>query len=279
MWTLPRRGAIDLSTARRDEKDCDMTTRVRQYLCLKDNYGVLVHDPETGATAAIDAPDAEATIAAAVAQGWELTDVLLTHWHFDHVQGVPGLRARFPKLRVAGPAKEAQRIGSLDIRLSEGDDARVGSLAARVLETPGHTAGHIVYWFEGEEIVFTGDTLFSLGCGRVFETPYPVMWDSLVKLAALPGETEVYCGHEYTEANARFALTIEPDNAVLRARAAAAAALSARGEATLPTTIAAELAANPFLRAEQRNVQAAVGLAGADPAAVFAELRARKDRF
>jgi hydroxyacylglutathione hydrolase len=257
----------------------DMTTHIHQFLCLKDNYGVLVHDSSSGATASIDAPDADAVIAAAAARGWELTDLLVTHHHFDHVQGIPGLRARFPKLRVAGPAKEAARIATLDTLLGEGDYARVGSLAAKVLETPGHTAGHIVYWFEDDEIAFTGDTLFSLGCGRVFEAPYSVMWDSLVKLASLPGETEVYCGHEYTEANARFALTIEPDNAVLKSRATEVAALRAAGKPTVPTTVAAELAANPFLRAELPEVQAALGLAGADPAAVFAEIRARKDRF
>lgn len=256
-----------------------MTTHIHQFICLKDNYGVLIHDSGSGATAAIDAPDADTIIAAAASQGWELTDLLITHHHADHIQGIPGLRARFPKLRVAGPAKEAARIGALDAELSEGDYVHVGPLAAKVLETPGHTAGHIVYWFEEDEIVFTGDTLFSLGCGRVFETPYPVMWDSLVKLAGLPGETEVYCGHEYTESNGRFALTIEPDNAVLKDRVAEVTALRAAGKPTLPTTIAAELAANPFLRAEWPSVQAAVGLAGGDASAVFSEIRARKDRF
>jgi len=256
-----------------------MTTHVHQFLCLKDNYGVLVHDSQTGATAAIDAPDADAVLAAAASQGWALTDLLITHHHADHTQGIPGLRASLPKLRVAGPAKEASRIGGLDVLLGEGEYARFGSLAAKVLETPGHTAGHITYWLEEDEIAFAGDTLFSLGCGRVFETPYSVMWDSLGKIAALPGETIVYCGHEYTESNARFALSIEPDNAVLKVRAEQVAALRAAGQPTVPTTIAAELAANPFLRAEWPSVQAAVGMPGGDEAAVFAELRARKDRF
>ena len=193
-----------------------MTTHVRQFLCLKDNYGVLVHDSDTGATASIDAPDGEAIIAAAEAQGWRLTDALITHHHADHVQGLPALRARYPKLSVSAPAKEAARIGGVDRPLAEGDYARVGRLAAKVVETPGHTAGHIVYWFEEEEIAFVGDTLFALGCGRVFEAPPAVMWESLLKLASLPGSTQIYCGHEYTEANARFALTIEPDNAVLQ---------------------------------------------------------------
>jgi hydroxyacylglutathione hydrolase len=256
-----------------------MTTHVHQFLCLKDNFGALIHDSETGATAAIDAPDADAVIAAAMSQGWELTDLLITHHHADHVQGLPGLKARFPKIRVAGPAKEASRIGAIDIPLAEGDFAHVGDIAAKVIETPGHTAGHIVYWFEEDEIAFCGDTLFALGCGRVFETPLAVMWNSLVKLANLPGETEVYCGHEYTEANARFAVTIEPDNAALKDRIEVIAKLRAAGRATLPTTIAAELASNPFLRAEEPEVQSRLGMSGADPAAVFAEIRSRKDRF
>jgi hydroxyacylglutathione hydrolase len=256
-----------------------MTTHVHQFLCLKDNYGVLVHDSDSGATASIDAPDGAAVIAAAEAQGWTLSDVLVTHHHADHTQGLPALRARYPKLNVVGPAKEAARIAGLDRRVVEDDYVRVGKLIAKVIETPGHTAGHIAYLFEEDEIVFVGDTLFSLGCGRVFETPLSVMWDSLLKLAALPGETQVYCGHEYTEANARFALTIEPDNAVLKSRAAEVAELRAAGKPTVPTTISAELAANPFLRAEEPQVQAAIGMDDADPAVAFAELRARKDRF
>ena len=256
-----------------------MTTSVHQFLCLTDNYGALVHDSATGATASIDAPESAPIIAALTERGWSLTDVLITHHHADHIQAVPELKSRFPRLKVHGPAKEAARIPFLDILLGEGDHARVGSLEAKVLETPGHTLGHIVYYFENEEIAYCGDTLFSLGCGRVFETPYAVLWNSLVKLAALPGETQIYCGHEYTEANGRFAVTIEPDNPALRARIEDVARLRADRRPTLPTTISAELAANPFLRAEVPAVQAAVGLAGADPAAVFAEIRARKDRF
>ncbi|HLW93173.1 MAG TPA: hydroxyacylglutathione hydrolase [Roseiarcus sp.] len=256
-----------------------MTTHVHQFMCLKDNFGALIHDSTTGATASIDAPDADAVIAAAASKGWQITDLLITHHHADHVQGVPGLKARFPNLRIAGPAKEAARIGGIDTVLAEGDLAEVGDIAARVIETPGHTAGHIIYWFEEDEIAFCGDTLFALGCGRVLETPMAVMWSSLLKVANLPGETEVYCGHEYTENNARFALTIEPDNVALKARVDEIAKRRAKGEATLPTTIAAELAANPFLRAEEPKVQARLKMSGADPAAVFAEIRARKDRF
>ena len=257
-----------------------MTTHVHQFLCLKDNFGVLIHDSASGATAAIDAPDAEAVIAAATEKGWDLTDLLITHHHADHIQGIPGLKARFPKLRIAGPAAEASRIGALDVLLKEDDYVHFGELAAQVLETPGHTAGHICYWFEQDEIAFCGDTLFALGCGRVLETPLPVMWDLPAKLAdRLPAETAIYCGHEYTQANARFAATIEPNNVVLKDRIAEIGRRRAAGEATLPTTMSLELVTNPFLRAEEPEVQAALGMTGADPAAVFAELRGRKDRF
>jgi hydroxyacylglutathione hydrolase len=256
-----------------------VATSVQQFLCLTDNYGVLLHDSSTGSTASIDAPEAGPIFAALDEKGWRLTHLLVTHHHFDHVQATPELKARFPSLKIIGPAKDAARIGFLDSLVGEGDVVRVGSLAARVIETPGHTIGHIAYHFEEDALAFCGDTLFSLGCGRAFEAPYAVLWTSLLKLAALPGETEVYCGHEYTQANARFALTIEPDNPALKARAEQVARLRAEKRPTLPTTIAAELAENPFLRAEKPSVQAAVGMEGADPEEVFAELRARKDRF
>jgi hydroxyacylglutathione hydrolase len=256
-----------------------MTTHVFQFPCLSDNYGALIHDSGSGRTASIDAPDGAAVVAAAKEQGWTVTDILVTHHHADHTQGIPAVRAAFANVRVVGPAKEAAQIGGLDVQVREGDYVEVGALKARVIETPGHTAGHIVYLFEDDEILFAGDTLFSLGCGRVLETPLPVMWSSLEKLADLPGETQVYCGHEYTQSNARFALTIEPANPDLRAREEAVTALRAQGKATLPTTIALELAANPFLRAEVGSVQKAVGLDGADPAQVFAEIRRRKDNF
>jgi hydroxyacylglutathione hydrolase len=256
-----------------------MTTHVFQFPCLNDNYGVLIHDSGSGRTASVDAPDGEAVIAAAKGQGWRLTDILVTHHHADHTQGIAAVKAAFPDLRVVGPAKEAARIGALNLDVSEGDFVEIGALRARVIETPGHTAGQVAYVFDEDEIAFTGDTLFSLGCGRVFETPMAVMWDSLMKLADLPGETQIYCGHEYTESNARFALAIEPGNADLVGRAEAVKALRAKGLPTLPTTIALELATNPFLRAEIPAVQKAVGLEGADPAQVFAELRRRKDNF
>ena len=256
-----------------------MATSVHLIPCLTDNYGVLLHDSSTGATASIDAPEARPIFAALNEKGWTLTHLLITHHHADHVQGAPELKRRFPSLKIIGPARDAARIGILDSIVSEGDEVQVGSLGARVIETPGHTIGHIAYHFEEDALAFCGDTLFSLGCGRAFETPYAVLWGSLLKLAALPGETEVYCGHEYTQANARFALTIEPDNPALKARAEEVTRLRAEKRPTLPTTIAAELAANPFLRADKPSVQATVGMAGADAADVFAEIRSRKDRF
>jgi hydroxyacylglutathione hydrolase len=276
----PKRPPMRLLALRKLYERPGMTTHVHQFMCLQDNFGVLIHDSRSGATAAIDAPDADAVIAAAAAQNWELTDLLVTHHHADHTQGIPGLKARFPKLRIFGPAKEASRIGALDVLLAEGDYAHVGDIAAKIIETPGHTAGHICYWFEEDEIAFCGDTLFALGCGRVFETPLSVMWDSLAKLAdRLPGQTEIYCGHEYTQSNARFAITIEPDNVVLKDRVAEIARKRAAGEATLPTTMSLELTTNPFLRAEETEVQKTLGMIGADPAAVFAEIRTRKDKF
>jgi hydroxyacylglutathione hydrolase len=256
-----------------------MTISIHQYPCLTDNYGALVHDSATGATACIDVPEAAPTLAALTERGWTLTDILITHHHADHIQGVPDVKAKFPNAKAWGPAKDKARIPFLDHELKEGDTAQVGSLRAKIIETPGHTLGHIAYHFEADAVAFCGDTLFSLGCGRVFETPLAVMWSSLAKLAALPGETQIYCGHEYTAANGRFAATVEPGNPVLKARIEEVAKLRAEGRATVPTSIAAELAANPFLRVEEPAVQAAVGLSGAAPAAVFGELRTRKDRF
>ncbi len=255
-----------------------MTAHFHQFPCLSDNYGVLVHDSATGATASIDAPDAGAVMAALKTTGWTLTDILVTHHHADHVGGIPTLKAQFPKVRVVAPAAEAGSIGQVDLSVAESDIVSVGHLEAKVIATPGHTAGHIVYWFEEDGVLFAGDTLFALGCGRVLETSMTVMWESLLKLTRLPGETQVYCGHEYTQNNARFALTVEPGNAVLQQRVREVDALRAEKKPTLPTTIALELAANPFLRAAQPAVQAAAGLPGGDPAEVFAVLRERKNR-
>jgi hydroxyacylglutathione hydrolase len=256
-----------------------MTIHVHQLPCLADNYGVLIHDSATGATAAIDAPDAAPILAVLEANEWKLTDILLTHHHGDHVQGVPGLKAKFPNARVVGPKKEAAKIGGLDVEVAEGDAVNVGQIDLAVFDTPGHTAGHIVYYIDSDDLLFAGDTLFALGCGRVFETDMATMYHSLMKLAALRGETQVYCGHEYTLSNARFALTVDPENNLLAERATEIEETRKQGRPTLPTTIALETATNPFLRAEDPGVQKALGMVDADPVQVFTELRERKNNF
>ena len=255
-----------------------MSAHVHQFPCLSDNYGVLLHDPETRATATIDVPEAAPVLKALEAKGWTLTDILVTHHHADHTQGIPEVRQRWPDARLVGPAKEEAKIGKLDLALSEGDYVKVGSLKAKVLETPGHTSGHIVYWFEAEDLLFAGDTLFALGCGRPFEEPARVLYHSLMKLARLPGSVEVYAGHEYTASNARFAVSIDGGNDLLGERARSIEALRAKGEPTLPTTLSIERATNPFLRADEPDLKAALGMPDADGEDVFAALRERKNR-
>jgi hydroxyacylglutathione hydrolase len=246
--------------------------------CLTDNFGVLIHDPTSGATASIDAPEAAPVEAALAKTGWRLTDILVTHHHNDHTAGIGELKARH-KCRVVAPRAEAARIAHVDETVAEGDKVAVGALAAQVIDTPGHTAGHISYFFPVEKLAFVGDTLFSIGCGRVIEGTPEMMWDSLLKLRALPDDTRFYCGHEYTEANIRFAKTIEPNNKALAARGAEVAKLLAAGKPTIPAIIAAEKAANPFLRADDAEMADAVGLGGAPAWKVFAEIRQRKNRF
>jgi hydroxyacylglutathione hydrolase len=255
-----------------------MPARVHQFPCLSDNYGVLLHDPALRRTAAIDAPEAGPILLALDGQGWDLTDILITHHHGDHTGGIAGLRERFPRARLVGPAKEEAKIGKLDVALGQDDFVMVGDLKARVIETPGHTSGHITYHFAEEDLLFAGDTLFALGCGRPFEEPPAVLYRSLMKLARLPGSVQVYCGHEYTVGNARFAVTVDPHNTLLRERVAEVTALRDRGAPTLPTTIALECATNPFLRADEPAIKAALGMTGADAVDVFAALRERKNR-
>jgi hydroxyacylglutathione hydrolase len=255
-----------------------MPAKVHQFMCLTDNFGVLLHDETTGATAAIDAPEAAPVERALAETGWRLTDILVTHHHHDHTAGIAELKQRHG-CRVVAPRAEAARIAGADETAGEGDSVRVGALAARVLDTPGHTAGHISYWFEAERLAFVGDTLFSIGCGRVIEGNAAMMWDSLAKLRALPDATQFYCGHEYTKSNVAFALTVEPDNAALKRRAAEVDALRAAGKPTLPATIGAEKAANPFLRCDDAALAARLGLAGRPAAEVFAKVRGAKDNF
>jgi hydroxyacylglutathione hydrolase len=255
-----------------------MPAQTYLFPCLTDNYGVLLHDPQSGATAAIDAPEAKAVEDALAKTGWRLTDILVTHHHGDHTAGIGELKTHY-KCRVVAPRNEAQRIAHVDETVGEGDVARVGALEGRVIETPGHTAGHISYFFPKDKLAFVGDTLFSIGCGRVIEGNPEMMWQSLLKLRGLPDDTQFYCGHEYTAANIRFAKTIEPNNKALAARGEEVARLLAAGKPSIPATIGAEKADNPFLRADVLEVAKSVGLAGSPAWKVFAEIRERKNKF
>jgi hydroxyacylglutathione hydrolase len=255
-----------------------MTAQIRLFTCLKDNYGVLLHDPATGATAAIDAPESAPIEAALNATGWKLSDILVTHHHGDHTAGIPDLKQRYG-CRVVAPRNEAARIPLVDVQVGEDDSVSVGGIAARVMETPGHTLGHIAYWFEGEKVAFVGDTLFSIGCGRVIEGTPQMMWQSLLKLRGLPDDTKIYCGHEYTEANLRFARSIEPDNKLLAARELEVKKLTARNAPTIPTLMGDEKAENPFLRADSPELAAAVGMTGKPAVEVFTAIRERKNKF
>jgi hydroxyacylglutathione hydrolase len=254
------------------------TAETRLFLCRKDNYGVLVHDPASGATAAIDAPEAGPIEAALTATGWKLSDILITHHHSDHTDGIRALKQRHGA-RVVAPRDEATTIPAVDAMAGDGDSVTVGTLTARVIGTPGHTLGQINYFFPTAKLLFAGDTLFSIGCGRVIEGTPEMMWQTLLKLRALPDDTQLYCGHEYTEANVRFALTIEPDNQALKARAAEVKRQVAAGAPTIPSLMGEEKRANVFLRADDPAVAAAVGLAGKPAAQVFAEVRQRKNNF
>ena len=210
-----------------------MAAEIRLFPCLTDNFGYLIHDPVTKATASIDAPEAAPVIEALEREGWTLTDILITHHHGDHVGGVAELKQKY-KCRVVAPHDKSAKIANVDMRVAHGDVVKVGGLLVRVLETPGHTLDHVSYVFDSEKALFAADTLFSIGCGRVFEGTYPQMWDSLLKLRALPDDFKLYCGHEYTAANVKFALTIEPDNAALKARAEEVTRLRAANQADHP---------------------------------------------
>jgi hydroxyacylglutathione hydrolase len=251
---------------------------VEQFPCRSDNFGVLIHDPDQRVTASIDAPEEEPIVARLKEKGWNLDRILTTHHHEDHVEANLALKRAYG-CAITGPAKEADRIPGIDDRVSGGDSFRFGGYEVRVIDTPGHTIGHISYWLPGAGIAFVADTLFALGCGRIFEGTAEMMWNSLEKLAALPDQTVVYCGHEYTEANARFAVTIEPENPELMRRAEEVRRLRSEGAATLPTTIALEKSTNPFLRADEATVRARLGMDDAPAAEVFAEIRRRKDDF
>jgi hydroxyacylglutathione hydrolase len=254
-----------------------MAAEIRTFTCLSDNFGYLIHDPETKATASIDAPEAGPVIAALEREGWTLTDILITHHHHDHVGGVAELKRKY-QCRVVAPHDKTTTIADADLRVAHGDVIKVGNLMTRVLETPGHTLDHISYVFDGEKALFAADTLFSIGCGRVFEGTYPMMWDSLLKLRALPDDFKLYCGHEYTASNVKFALTVEPDNTALKARAEEVTRLRAENKPTIPVTLGEEKKANVFLRADEPAVAQKLHMKGADAVEVFRELRERKNK-
>ena len=236
------------------------------------NYGVLLHDPSSGATASIDAGSEAAVLDALSKTGWPLTEIWITHHHGDHIDGVNAIRNQ-TGARALGP----NSIPDLDRVLSESDSFEFSGHRVEVLHTPGHTLDMLNYYLPDEGLIFSGDTLFVMGCGRVFEGDFAMMHESLQKLAALPSETVVYCSHEYTEANAEFALTVDPGNEALVARAEEVRQLRAQGKPTVPTTLARELDTNPFLRVHTPGVRATVGMPNASDAEVFAEVRRRKD--
>ncbi|MFP4126892.1 MAG: hydroxyacylglutathione hydrolase [Alphaproteobacteria bacterium] len=243
---------------------------------LRDNYAYLLTEVETGSTAVVDPGEAAPVLAALEQRGRRLDWIVLTHHHQDHVGGVAELKRR-TGCKAVGPRGEFNRMPVLDLTVAEGESFALGHAVAQIVETPGHTAGHVCYYFPDDPALFSGDTLFVLGCGRLFEEDAAAMWTSLGKLAALPPETKVYCGHEYTLANARFALTVDPDNAELAARARKIEEARERGEPTVPTTIREELATNPFLRADTAAIRQHLGMRDDPAAAVFAEIRRRKD--
>lgn len=255
-----------------------MSLIVDVFSARSDNYGYLLHDEASGRTAALDAPEAAAIKAALSRRGWSLTDIFITHHHIDHVEAIAELKSEWGAT-VYGPRAEADKIAGLDKLLSAGDTVAIGDTSFEVFAAPGHTLGHIVYYDRAGGHLFTADALFSLGVGRMFEgTPGP-MWDGVKALRDLPDDTLVYVGHEYSAANAAFALSIDPNNAALLARAAEITRLREAGQFTIPTRLGVEKAANPFLRADTPELAAAYGLTGKTPAEVFAAIRKGKDDF
>jgi hydroxyacylglutathione hydrolase len=246
--------------------------------CLSDNYAFLAHDAASGETALVDAPEADPILAALETRGWRLSHVLLTHHHWDHVDALPGILERHPA-KVVGATADAHRLPALDLRVAEGDSFPLGGEQIDVLDVSGHTIGHIAFHAPDSQAVFTADSLMALGCGRLFEGSAAQMWDSLSKLAALPEDTIVYSGHEYTQANGAFAETIEPGNPDLQARIADIARARDENKPTVPSSLALELATNPFLRPQSPEIRDRLGMPDAPDAEVFAEIRARKDAF
>jgi hydroxyacylglutathione hydrolase len=252
--------------------------QIRMFPCLSDNYGYLVHDSDSNVTAAIDTPEAAKVNAALQDNGWELTHILNTHHHFDHSGGNLDLQSKWG-CTIIGSKSDAARVPGIQQQVADGDSFDLGGHSVRVLDVSGHTQGHIVYYFENDGVLFSGDALFALGCGRLFEGSAEQMWSSLQKVMALPDDTLVYCGHEYTQANARFAVTVEPQNAELQDRVKQIDLLRSDGKPTIPSNIGLEKRTNPFLRPMSGDLQKTVNLVGAPLVEVFAETRRRKDNF
>ena len=254
------------------------TLEIHQFPCLDDNYGYLIHDAASGLTATIDTPEVDAINAALVEKNWSLDFIFNTHHHHDHAGGNLELKAQ-PQCEIIGPAADIDRIPGIDRAVSEGDTVMLGNWVFQVHDTPGHTRGHIVFHCAEAAVGFVGDTLFALGCGRLFEGTPEQMWHSLQKLLSWPDQTLIYCAHEYTEANARFALSVEPENADLVSRANEIRIARAQGVPTVPTSMALEKKTNPFLRPHSSNLQETIDLVGQSDVEVFARTRELKDNF
>lgn len=246
--------------------------------CLSDNYAYLLHDEATGETACIDVPEAGPIKAALEDHGWTLSQVWLTHHHWDHVDGLADLLADH-HASVVGAAADAHRMPELNVPVKEGDTVKLGSLTAHILDVSGHTVGHIAFYVPGASAAFTADSLMALGCGRLFEGTPAQMWDSMQKLMKLPGDTTICSGHEYTASNAKFALTVDPQNDALISRAKAVEDARAKGQPTVPSQLSTELQTNPFLRPADPGIRATLGMPDASDSEVFAEIRKRKDNF
>lgn len=249
---------------------------IHQFPCLSDNYGYLLHDPASGETVCIDTPDADEYLKQAAAKGWRITQIWNTHWHPDHAGGNGAIKAA-TGCTITAPEGDAGKIAGVDRRVDQGDTVKIGDWTAQVLDVGGHTLGHCAYWLPEPRIAFVGDSVFALGCGRMFEGTAPQFWESLLRIKALPADTLLYCAHEYTAANARFALHADPDNAELAAYAEDITRARAAGMPTVPARLGRELLTNPFLRADDPALQARWG--GHDAVTTFAALREAKNTF
>lgn len=250
---------------------------VFQYPYLSDNYGVLIHCPDTGETASVDVGDSASLQSALTAQRWELSHILITHHHADHTAGLADAK-KIHQCTVIGPGSHS-KIAGLDKQVNDGDTFLFGGVKVEVIHTPGHTLDMINFYLPTEKMVFTGDTLFALGCGRLFEGDAAMMWSSLEKLKKLPSDTTVYCSHEYTQANANFAVTVDPHNEQLKLRKTAIEQARADNQATVPSLLSEELATNPFLRATDPGIRKHLAMENASDVEVFTEIRSRKDNF